>query len=458
MKKKIMGLVLIMTLFAGMLGGFSVKAAGSSLKAVSLSRAEITVHPGDTYILSVLNAGENMKISWSSSDKKTAGVSSKGVITGVKAGTAVVAAQVTSGTKTKTFKCTVNVEDNEKRDGASVSVTDRVYADTVCVSEGEFSGTAILKYKITIPETVIADNAGASKKINKYFKELAEKEIKSAHELAETYSGDVQNEYFRDIMPYEYETTASLIYSNGNILCFSAGEYSNLGGPHPNHSASYVVFSMKTGKTVSINDIFTDKAKAVKAICSAMEAQIDEWDSLYGTDMRKDELFPDYAKTLKKGIKDGNWYIKEDRLYIRYNNSTIASYAAGDIDFVIPVSEFYKYISNTYKKALFSGNETAVINLVSNPSTGYSWSYTEGKSGYLEIIEKYTPAPSGKIPVSGAAGTQTFSARGLKKGLAAVTYRYLRSWEGKPAKTVKVIYYIDSELNTHIISKTVTEN
>lgn len=457
MKKKVMGLVLAMVLFAGMFGGINVKAAGSSLKAVSLSRSEITIHPGDTYVLSVFGLNDSMKVAWSTSAKKIAKVSSKGVITGVKEGTAVVTAAVTSGSKTKNFECTVNVENNEKRDGAAVSYTEKVYSDITSVADGEFKGFTSFKYSILVPEITIAGNETASKRINRYFAELAEKEVKTARELAESTSEDVQNEYSRELMPYEYDVTASLLYSNGNIMCFSVSEYDFLGGPHPNHSASFVVFSMKTGKTVSCEDIFTDKAKARKAIYNAMEAQIDEWDKLYETKMRENELNADYAKELKNGWTDGNWYIKEDKLYIYFNNYTIAPYAAGDFEFVIPVSEFYKYISNTYKKALFAGNETAVTDLVSNPSTGYSWSYTESKSGCLEIIEKYTPAPAGDVPMVGAAGIQTFSVKGLKKGLVSVTYKYLRAWEGKPAKTVKVIYYVDSELNTHIISKTETE-
>ncbi len=71
---------------------------------VALNKTSITVYISNTYTLK-LN-GTNKTVKWSSADKKTATVSSKGVVKGIKKGTAVITAQA----GTKKYRCTVTVK------------------------------------------------------------------------------------------------------------------------------------------------------------------------------------------------------------------------------------------------------------------------------------------------------------------------------------------------------------
>ncbi|MBR1585729.1 MAG: Ig-like domain-containing protein [Clostridia bacterium] len=91
------------------------KMAGKTLKAsikvedrASLNATAATIHVGKTKTLKVSNAA-GRALTWSSSNKKVATVSSKGVITAVKAGTATIKCQVENG---KLLKAKITVTDD----------------------------------------------------------------------------------------------------------------------------------------------------------------------------------------------------------------------------------------------------------------------------------------------------------------------------------------------------------
>lgn len=85
----------------------NVTCVDSSSKYPFLSLSEITLYPEETFKLFCLSAG---KISWSSSNKKVAKVSSKGLVTAKKAGTATITAKFGG----QSLKCTVHVVKNKK--------------------------------------------------------------------------------------------------------------------------------------------------------------------------------------------------------------------------------------------------------------------------------------------------------------------------------------------------------
>jgi inhibitor of cysteine peptidase len=82
---------------------------------------------------------------------------------------------------------------------------------------------------------------------------------------------------------------------------------------------------------------------------------------------------------------------------------------------------------------------TLEVRLVSNPSTGYSWTASVGGASVLKPVgeSKYVPLPK---PLPGAPGTQVFTYKAEKPGTVEITYRYARSWEKgvAPVKTAKV--------------------
>ena len=86
---------LILTVLMAVLAGFQVSAAGISAK-------KLTLITGKTQTLKVSGA---KKVKWSSSDKKVASVSSKGVVKGIRDGKANIIAKV--GKKKYTCRVTV---------------------------------------------------------------------------------------------------------------------------------------------------------------------------------------------------------------------------------------------------------------------------------------------------------------------------------------------------------------
>jgi inhibitor of cysteine peptidase len=80
--------------------------------------------------------------------------------------------------------------------------------------------------------------------------------------------------------------------------------------------------------------------------------------------------------------------------------------------------------------------DTIVVDLVSNPSTGYRWTYTENSAEKnVKFVSDVFAAP--KTEMVGKAGTQTFSFLANKKGATILEFNYARG-TGTPANTYRV--------------------
>ena len=100
---RILGLLLICSLVAGLFGNVAIKAASK----VKLSSSKKTMYIGETFSLTLNNA--KGKVKWSSTDSSVATVSG-GTVTAVGTGKATIKAKDT-GTK-KTYKCEITVKKN----------------------------------------------------------------------------------------------------------------------------------------------------------------------------------------------------------------------------------------------------------------------------------------------------------------------------------------------------------
>jgi len=80
--------------------------------------------------------------------------------------------------------------------------------------------------------------------------------------------------------------------------------------------------------------------------------------------------------------------------------------------------------------------KTAEISLASNPSTGYSW-VAKFDASLVELADqRYVNPGTGAL---GAAGTEVFVFKGLKKGKTTVVLEYKRSWETQVADSKQVV-------------------
>ena len=80
------------------------------------------------------------------------------------------------------------------------------------------------------------------------------------------------------------------------------------------------------------------------------------------------------------------------------------------------------------------------LELTSNPSTGYSWNWSNQQA--VSVVEKtdskYTASNPGSI---GGGGSEVWTFKGLKSGSDSLKFEYKRSWEPDSpaeAKTIKV--------------------
>lgn len=96
------------------------KKTSVKVKSLKLDKSKVTLTAGDTYTIKAAvtpSNASNKKLSYSSSDKSVAKVSSKGTVTAVKAGKAVISVKTTDGSK-KTAKLNVTVKAAAKSDTA----------------------------------------------------------------------------------------------------------------------------------------------------------------------------------------------------------------------------------------------------------------------------------------------------------------------------------------------------
>lgn len=90
---------------------------------------------------------------------------------------------------------------------------------------------------------------------------------------------------------------------------------------------------------------------------------------------------------------------------------------------------------------LYSGDLLA-IKLVSNPTTGYSWTNLDSPSN-LELLSSKSERPSSDRP--GAPGFQVFSFKATKPGDSALILSYLRPFEkdAPPARKFRLTITVE---------------
>lgn len=113
--------VITVTASNGKKAACTVKVTKVTATGIKLSRSKATVERGQTLKLTytLTPKGGEAKVSWSSSNKKVASVTSKGVISGISTGSAVISAKLPSG----------------KKAVCNVTVPGRVSAKTVTISK-----------------------------------------------------------------------------------------------------------------------------------------------------------------------------------------------------------------------------------------------------------------------------------------------------------------------------------
>lgn len=97
-----------------------------------------------------------------------------------------------------------------------------------------------------------------------------------------------------------------------------------------------------------------------------------------------------------------------------------------------------------------------VVQLYSNPSTGYAWRYSADKEGMVEETEhSYDPAATFTgVQIVGAGGQESWKFKGLQEGYVTLTFKYERAWNNDESQNqMKAFtYYIDSNLDMSLVA------
>lgn len=120
-QKRILGIILVCTLIlAPVFGGLSYRGVSATSK-IKLNKSEVAIKTGNKYQLKVENLPGKAKVTWSSSDKKKATVSKKGVVYAKKIGTATIRSKIRykAGGKQRTVElaCKVTISRRSQSSG-----------------------------------------------------------------------------------------------------------------------------------------------------------------------------------------------------------------------------------------------------------------------------------------------------------------------------------------------------
>ena len=93
---------------------------------------------------------------------------------------------------------------------------------------------------------------------------------------------------------------------------------------------------------------------------------------------------------------------------------------------------------NSGEKVMLRKGDLLTIELPSNPTTGYSWSYVSSKRCLLGIVATVYRSAEKPKAVVGSGGVDTWKFKALEVGSLKLTFNYARPWEKgePPARTL----------------------
>lgn len=222
----------------------------------------------------------------------------------------------------------LNVETPESETSAQKTVN-----ITYETEEEEIKGEGddiILSYAITYPTVEIKGNLPAQDLINKDLQAELETMHKdkegTLREATEFYEMSENNEFYAP--SYLYYDYASLRADEG-IISFERQSSTYLGGAHGNALFEGLNYDGRTGKRLTLDDIFTDRA-------SSMEQIREHVLYLASQPYYSELMFPDYEEYIDSIFEEGCWTLDKDGLHFISNEYVLGPYASGKFDFIIP--------------------------------------------------------------------------------------------------------------------------
>lgn len=133
------------------------------------------------------------------------------------------------------------------------------------------------------------------------------------------------------VTPWETQTNGKVLYQSPKYVSIEIGNYSYLGGAHPNSYVNLLTFDAVTGKKRTVTDLISDTTK-LKELAEVKFRKARELAA--DANLKEEGYFWDGPFMLP-----ANLAMTAEGLYFVYNPYEAASYAAGPTDFTISKEE-----------------------------------------------------------------------------------------------------------------------
>ena len=229
--------------------------------------------------------------------------------------------------------------------------------DQMDVYDRETGEIKLLNFTFPWLQVTVSGNFEASEKITGYLRNENSKFIKGISEDGDLYRPIGQEQAAKhaledyavrgaDFFPYCAERTYHVMRGDDRILCILARDYLYSGGAHGSCMQQYYVFDTLTGERLNFGDM-TDGPNGLWA--DVVEKMVHKVQTDPDFSGRMDMVQEDqYHTALAALIREGSWYLTEDSFCLESQQYELGGYAAGIIEFSIPLEELSQHIKNEY--------------------------------------------------------------------------------------------------------------
>ena len=227
-----------------------------------------------------------------------------------------------------------NTVDTPSAEPLALKISYKVYSDIA----RDDDGTQLIRFRYAYPYIENPNNDEGIAKINNYYQAQLE-EFKNTivpdRKAAALETKKASEEFGFDFYDLYYEQETCVYYNDNQLLSILNICYEYTGGAHPVSYWISETFDVKTGKLLTLSDIFgVSKEEALEkvyeTVISQIEATKDEEDKYY---------FENYEENVKEYYSDGDFVLGHDGIIFYYQLYTIAPYVAGIQTFKLPYDE-----------------------------------------------------------------------------------------------------------------------
>lgn len=203
----------------------------------------------------------------------------------------------------------------------------------VLKDELKYDGNVILKYTIEYPQVENKKWIISSKIFNEYNekKAIALKMLSTGmlfDEAKRLYEYNKQNGY--PIMVYEIYSKYTVTYNTNNILSLYIDEYIYQGGAHGLTNRTSQNWDFRIRRQIKLSELFANNPNYVSSILTKINKKIEE-DIKNGNNI----YFENYCCLTAEKFNVYNYYLKDGKIIIYYQQYDIAPYSSGILTFEV---------------------------------------------------------------------------------------------------------------------------